>query len=73
MTFKRDGQFVAGNAASVVRNINAINPARRQANGDTPRACVDGVFDKLLKRAGGAFDNLSGGNAIHQIFGQAAY
>ena len=34
---------------------------------DVAGACVDGILDQLLERAGGAFDHLARGDAVDQI------
>ena len=49
------------------------DPALRQRDRDPRRAGVDRVFDQLLQRAGRSFHHFTGGDAVDEMLGQAAY
>ena len=66
---KGGGQLVGRDAAAVVRDAQIGQPAVLQLDGDVPRACVDGVFQKLLDNARGTLDDLAGGNEIGDMGG----
>ena len=59
--------------AAVVDHFDAVDAAAGESHRNFARAGVDGVLDQLLQGAGRAFDNLARGDAIDQMFGQAAY
>ena len=57
---------------SSATSIRPIPPCAR-ADGDPRRAGVDRVFDQLLQRTGRSFHHFTGGDAVDQMLGQAAY
>ena len=73
MAFERERHVGRAHAAPVVGDLDPRQPAVAQNDRDATRARIDRVFDQFLQRAGGSFHHFTGGDAVDQMFGQAAY
>jgi len=65
-------QFGAGHAMAVIADLDAVDAAAFQRDGDPGGARIECVLDQLLHRGGGAFDHLAGGDAVHRGLGEDA-
>ena len=72
MPLDRERQFVRPHAPAVVHDQDARQAARVGLDLDPARARIDGVLDEFLDGAGGPFDHLAGGDAVHDLAGEAA-
>ena len=66
-------QFVGREARTVVGDQDAGQPAAVGLHLDGTRTGVQSVFHQFLHGAGGTFDHLAGGDAVHGLWGKAAY
>jgi hypothetical protein len=65
-------EFFGRHADAVVGDLQPVDAAAVQADGDAGGAGVEGVFDKFLGGRGGALDDLAGGDPIDGGFGEKA-
>ena len=72
VAFEGEFNLVWPHAAAVVRYLDHGEATFGQAHMDMACACIDGVFDEFLERACRTLDDLSGGDAVDQGFGEAA-
>jgi hypothetical protein len=73
MAFEGQGHLGRAHAAAVVDHFKPANSPFEQADGYAGGACVNGVLDQLLESARRALDHLARGDAVDEMFGQAAY
>ncbi|GAA3715583.1 hypothetical protein GCM10022268_25240 [Sphingomonas cynarae] len=66
-------QFGRGHAATIIRHLDAAETPFRQRHRDAACPRIEGVLDQFLQRAGGPFHHLTGGDAIDEMLGEAAY
>ena len=70
MADHREAGVVAVHAGAVVGDADEVDAALFEVDTDAARAGVEGVLDQLLDDAGGALDDLSGGDLVGQILRQ---
>ena len=73
VTFERQRDFRRRHAAAVVGDLDPLQSAPRQSDRDSRRAGVDRVFNQLFQRTGRSFHHFTGGDAVDDMLGQAAY
>src|SRR5690242_1175332 len=70
MPAHRENSVLARHPASVVTDCDQRRAAAENLDADRVRARVEGIFDQLLDRRGGPFDNLAGRNLARDLLGQ---
>ena len=73
VAFERQSDIIPGHPAPIVADVDAVGSPRCQTHVDTCRSGINRVLDEFLESGCRTFDNFTGGNAIHEMFGQAAY
>ena len=72
MAFKCECHIGCGHAATVVGDFDPSEAAVDDRDRDPCCTGIDCILNKFFQRRGRSLDNFAGGNAIHQVFGQAA-
>ena len=72
-TRDRERQVVGLDTAAIVHDADAPRPAFGQLDGDAARAGIEAVFHQFLERRGGAVDDFSRGDLVHEELGKGAY
>ena len=73
VAFERQSDVARVHPAPVVDDLNPVDPATRQNHRNPRGSGIYGVLDKLFQRCRRTFDNLASGDAIDQMWWQAAY
>jgi len=73
VALQRERHIGRGHAASIVDDLDQIDPAGGQFDGNSGRPCIDRVFDQFLQRTGGSFDHFTGSDTVDEMLGEAAY
>ena len=73
VALERERHVGRAHAAAVVGHLDPRRAAAAERDRDPRRAGVDRIFDQLLQRAGRSFHHFTGGDAVDQMLGQAAY
>ena len=73
MPLQRQRHIGSTHAAPVVDDLDSSYAPSGQADVDPLRAGIQCVLDQFLERARRPFHNLACGDAVNQVFGQAAY
>src|SRR5262245_43726460 len=63
---KRELQLVAGNARTVVRDLDQLGAPARELDRDLACAGIEAVFEQFLEGGGGAVDDFAGGDLAYQ-------
>ncbi|GBR48630.1 hypothetical protein AA106556_1845 [Neokomagataea tanensis NBRC 106556] len=67
MTLNRELQVLRRHTAAIIRHINAVNTTATQRYDDTPRPCVQCIFNKFFESCGGAFNHLTRSNQVNNV------
>ena len=73
MAFQRQGDVVPAHSATIVRDLDQVQPALVEPDIDLACPGVNRIFDELFQCAGGALDNLSGSDPIYQAIWKSSY